>query len=250
MLKGFLVAFGLLALCAWVFSNSASFQSCMQQHQQNTTAHTSQNGIASFGIGFGIYRDCLGSYVHDNREDLLTVFTIVLAFSAILLWVATRDLASEAAESSRRELRAYVSAGHPKFEKPDPDTIAVPVENGGRTPAYNVRGWLNVYWLNGADSVLPDNFKFPDQEESGNFPVYRSIAVLHPGKNIPFTFLNDLDPIRRCRKKEVAVFIYGHIDYIDVFDKPQTTKFCYQYFPVEVGIGHSLVVYDEHNEAS
>ena len=68
-------------------------------------------------------------------------------------------------------------------------------------------------------------------------------------EHIPFTFLNDLDSIRRCRK-ERSVFIYGHIDYIDVFDKPQTTKFCYQYFPVEVGIGHSLVVYDEHNEAS
>jgi hypothetical protein len=50
-------------------------------------------------------------------------------------------------------------------------------------------------------------------------------------------------------KRNLSVF-YGHIDYIDIFKKKQTTRFCYQYFLVDAGIGHTLIMYDEHNDAT
>jgi hypothetical protein len=99
-------------------------------------------------------------------------------------------------------------------------------------------------------NTLPDNFKFPDREQIGPFPIYRSVAVLHPEKDIPFAFDFDDTLIERVRKNEIALFLYGHIDYVDVFDKDHTTNFCYQYFPCDIGMGHSLIMYDEHNEAT
>ena len=250
MLKSTIVGVLVLAFVGWMIADSSSFKACVQQHQQQTAEDTFQDKIAVFGIAFERYRDCLGGFIHDNRDDLLTIFTIVLAVSTILLWVATRDLANEAARSSRLELRTYVGAGHPKFGKPDPTEVTIDVENGGRTPAYRITGWLNAYSIAGENNALPDGFSFPDQAQTGAFPVYKSVAVLHPAKSAPFTFIFDLALIERCRRKDATLFIYGHIDYVDIFDRPHVSQFCYQYFPVEVGIGHSLVMYDEHNEAT
>ena len=54
------------------------------------------------------------------------------------------------------------------------------------------------------------------------------------------------------RRGEVTLFYYGHITYTDVFDKERHTYFCYQYGVAPdagKGVGHSLTMYDEHNDA-
>ncbi len=107
-----------------------------------------------------------------------------------------------------------------------------------------------MHWITGADSSLPDDFKFPDKEPTSDFVLYSSLAVLHPRKKCPFVFAFDPKLLEWCRNKEIALWFYGHFDYVDIFDKPHETRFCYQYFPVEGGIGHSLAMYDEYNEAT
>jgi hypothetical protein len=222
----------------------------MQHHQDNTANDALHYKGSMFGGAFWRYLDCLYAVIHEKRDDLLAIFTIVLAFSTILLWVATRDLANDAVESSRLELRAYVGANHPKFGKPDADDITIVIENFGQTPAYKVSGWINMHWIIGADSALPDGFKFPDKEPTADFALYSSLAVLHPRKDSPFVFAFDPKLLERCGNKEIALWFYGHFDYVDIFDKAHETRFCYQYFPIESGIGHSLVMYDEYNEAT
>jgi hypothetical protein len=254
MLKAALVALLGFALLAWVFADSSTFQSCIQEKQH----HAADDSLNNKGAGLGVslvsrpYKICIGEFLKEYRDELLAIFTIVLAFATVFLWVATRDLANEAAESSRRELRAYVGVSPPKFGKTDPDEVSILVENGGKTPAYQVTGWLNSYWINGVGQVLPDGFDYPEQERTGNFSVFSSVAVLNAGKSIPFTFDFDFDHIRRIRNDEISLFLYGHIKYVDVFGKDQFTEFCYQYFVARDGdkIGHALVMYDEHNKAS
>jgi hypothetical protein len=250
MIKTTIIGIVAIALILFVLAGSSSFQYCLQQHQHYTSDSSFYDNIAVFGRSFGAYRGCTGSFVHEKGGDILTCFTIVLAFSTLLLWVATRDLANEAGLSSRLELRAYVGIGHPKFGKPDPDAVEITIENGGRTPAYNITGWMNTHWILGASSLLPDDFTFPDKEQGASFLVYRSTSMLHPQKAVQYAFMIDFSLIDRCRKKEIALFFYGHVNYIDIFRKPHTTTFCYQYFPVDVGIGHRLVMWDEHNEAT
>jgi hypothetical protein len=247
MLKVLFVALFVVALTGWIVSDS-SFKACTEQNQKDSANNSLQDNTA--GVTFGSYRDCLGRFVHANHDDILAIFTVILSFSTIFLWIATRELANNAVIASRQELRAYLRVGHPKFGKIDPDSITVGIENGGRTPAYSVTGWLSTHYVEGAGHVLPDGFSYPDKNPGSPFLVYKSVASVNPDKSQDFTFIIDPSSIERCRRKEISLFFYGHVDYIDIFKNKQTTRFCYQYFPVEVGIGHTLTIYEEHNGAT
>jgi hypothetical protein len=97
---------------------------------------------------------------------------------------------------------------------------------------------------------LPEGFTYPDLGATDP----KSVAVLNPGKARPFTFPFDPNETAQVRKRETALFLYGHIDYIDAFGKPRSSQFSYQYFPIfgEDGQdkGHSLVLQQDHNDAN
>jgi hypothetical protein len=96
MLRPSIIALIFLALCALMLWDSSSFSTCMQHHQDNTANDALHYKGSMFGGAFWRYLDCLYAVIHEKRDDLLAIFTIVLAFSTILLWVATRDLANDA----------------------------------------------------------------------------------------------------------------------------------------------------------
>src|SRR5205823_1942267 len=99
-----------------------------------------------------------------------------------------------------------------------------------------VAGYLNQHWIAGADATLPDDFRFPDKEAGEGFPLYASIAILNPSKTIEFSFPIELFFIQRARKKEVALFYYGHVDYRDVFGRNQELDFVGNIFPWSVAL--------------
>ena len=239
-----------IAAFGWIIFNSMSFQQCQREYQQQTQTSNTEKNETSVLWSFRGAGNCTVSFIKNYRDELLVSFTIMLAFATLALWVATRDLANDAAQSSKNALRAYVAVHHPKFGKPDPDSITIVAENAGQTPAHKIRAYCNQYSQEGQATGLPDGFKYADRETSGDFGVYRSVAVLHPRKEAPFVFPLDFALIERVRNKEISLFFYGHIDYVDAFGEQQATTFCYQYFPVEVGIGHQLVLYDEYNDAT
>jgi hypothetical protein len=79
------------------------------------------------------------------------------------------------------------------------------------------------------------------------------IALAVSGKEITFTFEFDPNELARVRNQETALFLYGHVDYIDVFDKNRSSQFSYQYLPVMKDgkdIGHQLIFQSEHNDAN
>ena len=48
----------------------------------------------------------------------------------------------------------------------------------------------------------------------------------------------------KAERKELSAWLYGHIDYLDVFDEPHVTTFCALYWPFE----STNVLCDRHNE--
>jgi hypothetical protein len=75
-----------LIVAAYAVYRSSSYQECTTnetekaRQQQQDDRHASVTG----------YIDCLGPFAHENHGPIVAVFTIVLAFSTIALWVSTR----------------------------------------------------------------------------------------------------------------------------------------------------------------
>jgi hypothetical protein len=51
-----------------------------------------------------------GDFIHDFREEIVTIGTVILAFATGFLYCATRDLVIDAKNSSQLQLRAYLVA--------------------------------------------------------------------------------------------------------------------------------------------
>ena len=83
----------------------------------------------------------LGWFIHEYREEIIAVFTVILAVATWRLWIATRNLVRGTERTAQSQLRAYVSVesggvqhgivdGQPGFQ------VHVVLKNYGVTPAY------------------------------------------------------------------------------------------------------------------
>jgi hypothetical protein len=157
-------------------------------------------------------------------DSLLVLFTF-------MLWLATRSLVKGAEESSREELRAYVSANIAGMRDVAPDKniiISFHVFNIGKTPAFSVRQSGEIVF---ADHPLPENFRFQ------NIPVPKSKATVFP--NIPF--LGNIIAANKFTQAQIIeglqgpaiggkrFYIFGRIDYIDIFKTKRWTTFCFSF---------------------
>jgi hypothetical protein len=139
--RGFLISAALIVVCWWTLQGSPSFQACIQQDNQEAADRQPKEYISRLNARAIAIRDCLGDYVHDRKDEILTVFTVILAFSTIFLWVATRDLVESAEKATRRQLRAYVGIAEAKVENCTPGqilTFTFKVKNYGQTPAHDL----------------------------------------------------------------------------------------------------------------
>jgi hypothetical protein len=185
----------------------------------------------------------------ERRHPVYVAFSgIAVAAFTLALFIATWLLWTAGEKHSERQLRAYVGIGAPHFGERDPRELTITVQNGGQTPAYKVWVHLNRYRVPFGQK-LPANFGYPDYNPGDK----RSAAVVQSGKEITFTFEFDPNELARVRNQETALFLYGHVDYIDVFDKNRSSQFSYQYLPVMKDgkdIGHQLIFQSEHNDAN
>lgn len=181
----------------------------------------------------------------------LVIFTALLWGSTHRLWKVTSDTLTHAERTAIRQLRAYVSVKEilmEQFRHPDKPTIyagitqqgdihhfrmGAIVENGGATPTR--KAIINVnHELR--DTALPSNFTFPDGELTEN-------AAIGPGGTYgtPGFFVSIAD-IRKIIAKEKKLYVWGWIDYNDVFDDTprHRTEFCFDISPDEVPDGTNL----------
>jgi hypothetical protein len=122
-LRAWILSFVVLAVIWSIVNTSQPFQECINETYYNPATENFEESIPSFSFAFGVYRDCLGAFTHDNAEAIIAAFTIILALSTIFLWVATRDLVTGTAprggncgltlaHRSRRKFVALWKKGH------------------------------------------------------------------------------------------------------------------------------------------
>jgi hypothetical protein len=173
-------------------------------------------------------------------------------------------------QTAQMEMRAYlfvtnieiaVPSLNPAYV-PQPhlvhDQIVVHVKNAGKTPAYNVA--VTVVGLpRQAGSLLPNNFGYPDVgSTTPDFLVATTVIGPDTSHSFPTApgpaMAQDMPAVRNA---ELWLYVYGHIDYNDVFYKvrflkspKRRTEFCWLYVQGPTPDQYTFQTYKEHNEAT
>lgn len=161
-----------------------------------------------------------------RKHTWLEKFAVTFAALAFLAagyqgWVA-RD-------TEKRSLRAYVGGtGEIKFKEEtlfSPTQISLSIQNYGETPATDVKIFGN--WYDTAPGKeLPDDFAFSETHEC---PEGEGVAVLYPKTPIPAQ-MPSCEKAVADRAKRVfmsgTLYLYGHIEYRDVFSERHVSTFC------------------------
>jgi hypothetical protein len=172
------------------------------------------------------------------------------AFSGWQAWIA-RD-------AEERQLRAYLELTDIEVVCPDCATIGpvtpmpypsqnfvhIRFENSGQTPARAIRYKINWWVIPSKDAPLPENFDYSDY--SPNAPALVSTSELARDKHRDGggAIELDIDRFRTATKGTSTIYLYGHLDYCDVFGKPRETAFCFLYVP---NVGEKLPICDRYN---
>lgn len=176
-------------------------------------------------------------------DTLLVLFTAMVFGATWLLWRATDKLVTGAEDTARRQLRAYVGIEKLESEwgRPQGDLVTtVRVKNSGQTPAYNVVLRNTVALVS---TVGPRTFEEPP--ENARRPM-STLAAGGATEMLPKT--NELTD-RDCaaiRSGIMNLYLYGRIDYTDVFKIAQYTTFRAYFHPGKSRWRHC----DEGNEAT
>jgi hypothetical protein len=196
----------------------------------------------------------------------LAVLTLVLAFGTLFLWRATRALVRGADDTSQRQLRAYVGVeriklngaglSDPAYKPVDTtaagyvhrDFLEVILKNFGLTPAYDMRLWVNWQPMP-YPQRLPDVFKYPDHGATSPDQPGPTLSqnILHKDQAHTGTIaIFDLRPFISTQRQETMLYIYGHIDYRDIYGKRWQATFCQSWEPWSSA--GEFVPYTEHND--
>jgi len=191
---------------------------------------------------------CVWYYLSENDKPILSGATVALVLVTGFLWLATRQLALDARDTStqtleqmreaeQRELRAYVGCeGYgalPAESFGDPVVWLVKMENYGQTPATDVTFTITAKVL---PAELPQDYVFVDDIPPGAVPK----TVLHPGAitigqsdpdYAPLSpdAIRDLDRGKNPQGQPVRLYVYGTVEYRDVFGKRHWTNYAYRY---------------------
>jgi hypothetical protein len=175
---------------------------------------------------------------------LLALTFVAASFAAAF----TGHLASIAKDTEETQLKAYVgvvgiglqcgtcdqanwSPGQPLLA--DKDAVLILSQNGGKTPAYDTVAGVGWYPTTHGGQ-LPADFAFPDHKRDPTMRSIDSRSELLPGQQMTHSEkfgADDVTDVWRARRKDIDLFLYGHIDYRDVFGKCHTTPFCGRYEP-------------------
>lgn len=205
----------------------------------------------------------------DWLSGALVLATVALAYFTWKLWRATGTLVRDTEASARHQQRAYVGIDSmsltslnlhrqqytPPQTKPGKrmrDKIDVQMKNFGATPANGVDLTASL-WTSGAK--LPENAKLDEiidgeirKRVEGAFCPKHSIF---PGQGAPIdVYAPDLTPFRNAlADKGIDVFVFGRIDYVDIFGEKHSTRFCY-YYDTTQQPDREFVPFERYNEAT
>ncbi|GBF25242.1 hypothetical protein MnTg02_00272 [bacterium MnTg02] len=150
-------------------------------------------------------------------------FTAWAAFAAGRAASAAEKTVGVAKETAERELRAYINykqGAIGRFDSGRP-FAEVSFQNYGQTPAYDVVGSVEVKFT---EDIHMDSFPEPDQKSRKQFGVLGPTAFYSSVLTLDDPSLTQTQKDMLLNGK-AALFVYGSVNYKDVFDRPRTTKF-------------------------
>jgi len=176
-------------------------------------------------------------------------------------------LLREIRQSNKRQLRAYIGVGslkldlpgleNPNYEPIQPnkpglvvnDCVLCTFKNYGGTPALDVK--THVSWQPIPFSqMLPDDFSYPDRESITTPGIGRVVSHLHLMQGQDHTArvpIYNVGVFRQAQQREVTVYIYGHVDYRDVFGQDWSRRFSYIYEPWQI-VEQRFIPDQSHND--
>jgi hypothetical protein len=179
-------------------------------------------------------------------------------FTALQAWTAS--------DTEVRQLRAYVDLTDIEVVCPDcsnlnfkppslgstevgSNFVHIRFENVGQTAASNITFRINWQDVPGLNAQLPEEFKFPDSLQPPSANLFRSASELGRDKHRDGSgsIDHDIQRFQSADKGVSTLFVYGHVDYCDVFGKPRKTAFCFIY---KSGAGEHLPLCYRHNGAA
>jgi len=234
---GFFILTLVVLVAAFVFlenSFSPRFQQCVSQHSQNDSANPAEKFPSGLGAELTAYVQCTGDFIDANDGAITALATAIIAAFTFTLWRATseqsrltRTAISDARESNKRELRAYISVVVGGADYQDRETnfkfAGYPIlKNNGRTPAYNIKYWSKAEII---PDALIENYQFqitPTQELSQ--------ASIGPGEDRILTcivpeFVNYAEVSDIKIGKGKALWVWGRLHYEDAFGDPHYVNF-------------------------
>lgn len=166
-----------------------------------------------------------------ENDRLLTISTICMAIATIALalftfalWWATRRLVIDSNESSKRQLRSYVSVVAtgkiPNSLNPLLPAFQIKIRNTGQTPAADVRSWRGI----GIHELpLVTELKPPVAVTDTDLVIGSQCESVLPIRRArPFT----TEQINGVQMGTHAIYVFGRVEYRDVFDDLHFTDFC------------------------
>ena len=161
------------------------------------------------------------------------------------LWRSTSEVVLETRQSSERQLRAYVFAGHdsPMFlTKGRALSVEIAIKNFGQTPANEVMTYAFI-------GVLPYPLTAPidppDYTNASKSPMAPS-QVIKQFPTLPAPL--DNPQLNAILARQAAVYVWGAIVYADIFNIPRRTRFCLYSTGEDIGNGE-LAYYPDGNDA-
>jgi hypothetical protein len=161
-------------------------------------------------------------------EKITAITNIVIAVAAVVTFLLVYFQLKEARNTAHLDQRAWVGPMKIDGKLPEPNlefVVSIHVENSGKTFARKVA----VQWhiREAAKPSAPDF----DKEMIPTGGTVNSIGLLPPHGTYYIKAGGDLKPdevtVGRIKSGESRVFVFGKITYLDVFDCPHWTTFCY-----------------------
>ncbi|KJR98969.1 MAG: hypothetical protein VR65_17990 [Desulfobulbaceae bacterium BRH_c16a] len=159
-----------------------------------------------------------------NADIFMVLFTAILALFTIGLWREANRSVKITENTAKRQLRAYIFARLADGEKLFPDEInclSVPIiiENHGQTPGHQLKisTFVNIYKNPLNETLDPPNF----QNGSQTYLAPGQIIRMYP--TLPRS-LKEVE-VNAITSKEGSFYVWGYLEYIDIFDNKQKTEF-------------------------
>jgi hypothetical protein len=161
-------------------------------------------------------------------DSLLVAFTALLFVATLLLWRSTRGLVKSADQTAQRQLRAYVYVHNVRMLEMnsgyDPNILII-VKNFGQTPARRITNTFRCIPM--TRPAAEPQFSL-DRAQIVELPDLGPSQRIFSTPSYPASFWVADKPRLIANRRTVHFYVFGRIDYRDIFDQPRWTEYRYR----------------------